>query len=124
MEGAVAAPPSGTTALRGSTCPDCGVATYPVQSACPRCGAGLREVELSRRGLLWSWTVQRYPPKSPPYVPPATGFTPFAVGYVELPEGVRVAAILDVPLDDIAIGMPLRLGVRAGSAVPRARADR
>ncbi|WP_240797896.1 hypothetical protein [Streptomyces sp. F001] len=27
---------------------------------------------------------------------PARGFEPFAVGYVELKEGVRVAAVLDV----------------------------
>jgi uncharacterized OB-fold protein len=52
-------------------------------------------VELSRSGLVWGHTVQRFAPKSPPYVPPADGFVPFAVGYVELPEGVRVEAVLD-----------------------------
>jgi len=39
--------------------------------------------------------VQRFAPKSPPYLPPADGFVPFAVGYVELAEGVRVEAVLD-----------------------------
>ena len=50
---------------------------------------------LSRRGAVWGFTVQRFAPKSPPYVPPAEGFAPFAVGYVELAEGVKVEAILD-----------------------------
>jgi uncharacterized OB-fold protein len=109
-------------ALSGSRCPDCAVTTYPAQPRCPRCGAALRERALSRHGRLWSWTVQRHPPKSPPYVPPATGFEPFAVGYVELPEGVRVAAILDVPLDDLTIGLPVRIGTGAG--VPRAAVAR
>jgi uncharacterized OB-fold protein len=78
----------------------------------------MRELALSASGVLWSWTVQRHPPKSPPYEPPPAGFAPFAVGYVELPEGVRVAAVLDVELPTLAIGMPLLLG--AGDGVPRA----
>lgn len=51
-------------------------------------------VALGGRGKVWGYTVQRFAPKSPPYVPPAEGFAPFAVGYVELPEGVKVEAVL------------------------------
>ena len=46
-------------------------------------------------GTVWGFTVQRFAPKSPPYVVPEGGFVPFAVGYVELPEGVKVEAVLD-----------------------------
>jgi uncharacterized OB-fold protein len=73
---------------------------------------------LSATGTLWTWTVQRYAPKSPPYVPPAAGFAPFTVGYVELPEGVRVLARLDIRPEDAEIGMPVTL--TAGDGVPRA----
>jgi len=52
-------------------------------------------LELARQGVVWAHTVQRFAPKSPPYVPPAEGFQPFAVGYVELPDGVRVEAVLE-----------------------------
>jgi uncharacterized OB-fold protein len=52
-------------------------------------------LELSDRGTVWGFTVQRFAPKSPPYVVPEGGFVPFAVGYVELPEGVKVEAVLD-----------------------------
>jgi uncharacterized OB-fold protein len=52
-------------------------------------------LELSGHGTVWGFTVQRFAPKSPPYVVPEGGFVPFAVGYVELPEGVKVEAVLD-----------------------------
>lgn len=73
---------------------------------------------LAGEGVLWTWTVQRFPPKSPPYEPAPGDFEPFAVGYVELPDGVRVEAIIDVDdLDDLRIDLPVRL--TDGSSVPR-----
>ena len=50
---------------------------------CPP-GTEFEPVPLGRHGSLWSFTVQRYRPKSPPYAGPEA-FTPWAVGYVELP---------------------------------------
>lgn len=55
----------------------------------------MRDIDLSRNGTVWAYTVQRFRPKSPPYIEPETGFEPFAVGYVELPEGIKVEAILE-----------------------------
>lgn len=69
-------------------------------------------------GTLWTWTVQRFAPKSPPYQPPPDGFRPFAVGYVAIQDGTKVLAVLDVPQP--RIGMSLRLEQRDGE-VPRAR---
>jgi uncharacterized OB-fold protein len=71
-------------------------------------------------GVLWTWTVQRFPPKSPPYEAPPEGFEPFAVGYVEVADGSRIEAVLDVDLSSVRIGMPLRLE-QADGRVPRAR---
>ncbi|GHE94232.1 hypothetical protein GCM10014715_58080 [Streptomyces spiralis] len=106
--------------LQGSHCSGCSVTVYPADESCPRCGGPATPAALSGAGTLWTWTVQRYAPKSPPYKEPPGGFTPFALGYVELKEGVRVAAVLDVDgLDEIRIGMPLT--VTAGDGVPRAR---
>ena len=50
---------------------------------------GGEEVLLSRTGTLHAWTTQEFPPPSPPYRGPEQ-FEPFAVGYVEFPEGVLV----------------------------------
>jgi uncharacterized OB-fold protein len=69
-------------------------------------------------GVLWTWTVQRFPPKSPPYVVPPDGFVPFAVGYVELVDGSRIEAILDVETPHI--GMKLQLSHEDGR-VPHAK---
>lgn len=119
MEGPLTAVPETRGRLHGSRCSDCAVATYPAGPACPRCGGPAEPVVLSGTGTLWTWTVQRYAPKSPPYVPPASGFTPFTVGYVELPEGVRVLATLDIRPEEAEIGMPVT--ITAGTGVPRGR---
>ena len=64
---------------------------------------------LKREGTLWSYTVQRFRPKSPPYEGPGA-FKPWALGYVELADEVIVEARLDgVAFDHIEIGMPLAL---------------
>ena len=36
-------------------------------------------------------------------------FIPFGEGLVEVPEGVRIVSVLDAPLDQIRIGMKLKL---------------
>ncbi|WP_298285370.1 OB-fold domain-containing protein [Novosphingobium sp.] len=83
-------------------------ATGRVVFPCP--GADTFEpVALSRTGTLWSYTIQRYRPKSPPYAGPEA-FRPWPVGYVELAGEVIVEARLtDVAFEDIRIGMPLEL---------------
>ena len=112
--------PAADPALRGSRCGTCATASYPCADTCPRCGSAAAEITLAGAGTLWSWTVQRFAPKSPPYVPPPGGFELFALGYVELPEGVRVAAVLDEPhLDRLAIGATMLIS--GGEGVPRAR---
>lgn len=64
---------------------------------------------LSRTGKLWSWTVQSFRPKSPPYDGPED-FTPFALGYVELPGEVIVETRL-TQTEDLTIGMPMELTI-------------
>lgn len=64
---------------------------------------------LGREGTLWSYTIQRYRPKSPPYAGP-DAFEPWAVGYVELPGEVIVETrLVNVAFDAIHIGMALEL---------------
>lgn len=66
-------------------------------------------IALPNHGRLWSWTIQRFRPKSPPYAGPAE-FTPYAVGYVALDEAIIVESRLTgVAFDDLRIGLPLRL---------------
>jgi len=62
-------------------------------------------VELPRFGRIWSWTVQRFRPKSPPYRGPEA-FEPFAIGYVQLGDVVIVEGVLTgIDFIDLAIGL-------------------
>lgn len=79
-------------------------------------------VRLAREGVLWSFTVQRFRPKSPPYAgaEDEAGFRPYALGYVELPGEVIVESRIET--DDfggLRVGQPMRLTLvpfrRAGS---------
>ena len=66
-------------------------------------------VLLPRTGRLWSWTVQRFRPKSPPYAGPEA-FEPYAVGYVELDGALIVESrLVGVAFDDLEIGMAMRI---------------
>lgn len=104
--------------LVGSACGACGVVTHPVQADCARCGDALEPRELATSGVVWTWTVQRFAPRSPPYVAPEAGFARFAVGYVELDDGVKVEARLEcADLEALHIGAPADL--IPGPGVPR-----
>ena len=89
-------------------------AGFPRQSACPRCGAQpLVERLLARRGQLWAWTTQDFPPPAPPFAGAAgRDFKPFGVGYVELPDELRVEARLTEHRPDrLRIGMEMELAI-------------
>jgi len=66
-------------------------------------------LELPTHGSLWSYTVQRFAPKSPPYTGPQP-FEAFAIGYVELPDALIVESRLtEVAFDDLRLGLPMEL---------------
>lgn len=72
-------------------------------------GERFEPTPLGRAGTIWSWTVQRFAPKSPPYAGPQP-FEPFALAYVELPGEVIVESRLTgVDFDTLACGQPVRL---------------
>ena len=80
-----------------------GQIVFPMPSGDSTC----EEIQLPREGTLWSWTVQRFRPKSPPYVGPEA-FEPYAVGYVDLGD-VIVESRLIGPWEALRIGMPMSL---------------
>ena len=52
----------------------------------------MEEALFDRRGTLWTFTTQEFPPKSPPYIrtEERETFRPYAVGYVEFTGQARV----------------------------------
>ena len=106
--------PADEPELIGSRCAVCAMVTFPAQDSCPRCAStAMDEQRLARRGRLWAWTVQDFPPPSPPYSgPTGADFVPFGVGYVELPGEVKVETRLtESDPDVLTIGMEMELVV-------------
>lgn len=73
-------------------------------------------VELAPVGKLWSYTVQRFRPKTPPYIgaDDEKSFVPFALGYVEFPG--QVIAEGRILVDDpatLSIGLPMKVVTEA-----------
>ena len=101
-----------TPILKGGRCKDCGNYTFPFLSGCAKCaGTNIESVTLGKKGTLWGWTVQGFPPKSPPYMgdsDPDT-FQPFGVGYIELPELIIEARLTESEPAKLSEGMAMHL---------------
>lgn len=69
--------------LVGWKCKSCGMVFFPYKSICIRCyGGDVEEFELSKKGKLFTFTIV--------FIPSKNFRPPYAVGYVELPEGIRI----------------------------------
>jgi uncharacterized OB-fold protein len=103
-------------ALLGSKCTSCGTVCFPKRSDfCPNpacAGEQFAEVELSRRGRIWSYTDAQYQPPAP-YVAPPGEYRPFALAAVELPEGLVVLGqVADgFGVDELKVGDEVELVV-------------
>lgn len=101
--------------LLGSKCTDCGTYAFPPQKSCQRCsGINTEATNLGTRGTLWTFTIQGFPPKSPPFIGDAdlATFKPFGVGYVEIPGQVKVETRLtESDPSKLKIGMEMELVV-------------
>jgi len=105
-------------ALIGSRCTACASTYFPPVASeggfCrnPRCSSETFEsVELSRRGVIWSYTDAQYQPPAP-YVA-ADPYVPFAIAAVTLPEGLTVLGQIATGfgVDDIRVGSEVELVV-------------
>lgn len=95
--------------LIGSRCRECGEVTFPANPFCPQCCRETTEtISLSQRGVLYSFTIQRFKP--PPPFRGTEPFTPYGVGMIELPEGLRVTAVLEeCDPERLQVGMEMEL---------------
>lgn len=94
-------------ALLGSTCQACSTSVFPAREFCPSCLAdGPHPVRaLAPNGSVFSYTVVHQ-------APPGRR-TPYVLGLVDLEvDKVRVMAQIDVPVDQVHIGMPVSLILR------------
>jgi uncharacterized OB-fold protein len=88
-------------------CTGCGTLRFPWLPGCNSCGCpDWDTVGACGEGTVYSYVVMHHPP-FPAFAPP------FAVGLIELAEGVRIVSnVVGVPYDEVRIGMPVRLEFR------------
>ncbi|MFD5569643.1 bifunctional MaoC family dehydratase N-terminal/OB-fold nucleic acid binding domain-containing protein [Streptomyces cadmiisoli] len=106
-------------------CVGCRTARFPWLPGCPDCGGpDWDTVRASGEGTVHSYVVMHHPPfpafteaddtegaERAEGAEAAAG--PYAVGLIELAEGVRmVSNVIGVPYDKVRIGMPVRLEFR------------
>ena len=97
--------------LMGTRCCGCGEVFLGEVIACEQCQSeNLESIHLSRTGKLYSYSISWNKPPGD-YKGPEP-FQPFAVGLVELPEGIRVLSVLtDYDFDKLRVNMDLGLSV-------------
>ncbi|MDE3076216.1 MAG: OB-fold domain-containing protein [Chloroflexota bacterium] len=95
--------PNGGVTLAGNRCSTCGTTYFPALKLCLTCfsEAGLAPLPLSRRGSLYAWTVV--------YQSTPEFQTPYVLAYVDLPEGVRVLAQVEVAPEAARTGLPVEI---------------
>ena len=87
--------------LIGSRCTSCGRVVYPAAKSCLDCShEEVEPLKLGNTGKLYAYTTVHMPI---PHFPP-----PFNVGYIELPEGLRIFAPI-AEGTELKVGLPVRL---------------
>jgi len=89
--------------LVGIKCKSCGISFFPPRNVCIRClSEEIERFELNRKGKLFTYTKV--------YIPSKNFKRPYAIGYIDLPEGIRIfSQIKDWEKHDLKIGMEMEL---------------
>lgn len=95
----------GHPTLNASRCRDCGWSVFPPSAVCPDCLSGNQQaLHLSSSGKLYSYTQI--------HVAPPSWVVPYIIGYVDLPEGVRLFGKVDAKsMDALKVDMPVKVRV-------------
>jgi uncharacterized OB-fold protein len=105
--------PDGSLHLCGAECPACGTRIFPAASVCPSCNAdAMKPLPLGATGTLYAFSTV--------HVAPALWQVPYVIGYVDLPEGVRVfgkVAGTDGVDAGLAPDLPVRVCIEEADAV-------
>ncbi len=94
--------------LEAAKCKNCGFIAFPPRLVCPRCQSRVFEtIILADAGKIVTYTIIRVPPH------PFSDQAPYAVGIVELDDGVRLTGqIVDCAFEELKIGRRVKIEFR------------
>lgn len=94
--------------LEAAKCTKCGYIAFPPRLICPKCKSRtFQTVQLSDEGKILTFTIIRVSAEQ------FSKQTPFAIGIIELNDGVRITSqIVDTELDKIQIGYKVKMVLR------------
>lgn len=92
--------------LIGSYSPAADTYFFPRRKRCPITFGPVEDRELSPDGVLYSWTFVRMPSMGSRKLAEGGGY---GVGQIDLPEGVRIQAMIEGKMGDWEIGMKMVL---------------
>ena len=88
--------------LLGYRCQSCGKTWFPKVAPCPECSSeDIVQTALSKVGKLYSYSTIHVGQKGIK--------TPYVIGYVDLPENVRIFAQLEIEPAELKIGMDVEV---------------
>lgn len=95
----------GNAALKASHCKDCDLKVFPPADVCPDClSANQQALHLGRSGKLYSYTQI--------HVAPPAWTVPYVIGYVDMPEGVRLFGKVQADrIDALKMDMPVEVRI-------------
>jgi uncharacterized OB-fold protein len=94
--------------LEAAKCKNCGFVAFPPRQVCPRCHSrSFETIVLADAGKVVTYTIIRVPPQ------PFSDQAPYAVGIVELDDGVRLTGqIVDCAFEELKIGRRVKIEFR------------
>lgn len=97
--------------LEGSKCDNCGKVFFPRRDFCPKCRRAsigkMSDYQVCRTGKVFTFSIVHEAPDC------NNKLKPYAVAMVETDDGVMITAqLVDVDLEKIQIGMPVRAVLR------------
>lgn len=88
----------------GVRCRDCGTTLLLRRARCENCSSkNLNDESFASSGVVYTFTIQRYPPP-PPHVGP-TPWIPRPVAWIDLDNGPRIMGPIAARADELQIGM-------------------
>ena len=95
---------NGLPHLTGGRCRTCSARSFPRAPVCTSClSEDIEAYDVGDRGTLYSYSIVHQAPRG--------WAVPYALGYIDLSDDVRVLAHLDVPAAAVKIDMPMKLAV-------------